>query len=149
MKEYFCTVCGVVGGTIAAAFGGWDAALATLVICMALDYVTGLIVAAVFHNSPKTPTGGLESRAGFKGLFRKGMMLAVVLVACRLDLVMGSTFIRDGVIIAFVANEVLSIVENAGLMGVPIPSVITSAIEVLRHRSEEHVDEDHSGDSPA
>lgn len=149
MKEYICTVCGVIGGGIAAAFGGWDAAIMTLVICMALDYITGLLVAAVFHNSPKTPSGGLESRAGYKGLIRKGMMLAVVLVACRLDLVMGSTFIRDGVIIAFVANEVLSIVENAGLMGVPIPSVIKSAIEVLRHRSEEHADEDHSGDPAA
>lgn len=146
MKEYFCTVCGIVGGGIAAAFGGWDAALATLVICMAMDYATGLVVAAVFHNSPKTPSGGLESRAGYKGLIRKGMMLAVVLVACRLDLVMGSTFIRDGVIIAFIANEVLSIVENAGLMGVPIPGVIKSAIEVLRHRSEEHIDDDHSVD---
>lgn len=146
MKEYFCTVCGIVGGGIAAAFGGWDAALATLVICMAMDYVTGLVVAAVFHNSPKTPSGGLESRAGYKGLIRKGMMLAVVLVACRLDLVMGSTFIRDGVIIAFIANEALSIVENAGLMGVPIPGVIKSAIEVLRHRSEEHIDDDHSVD---
>lgn len=148
MREFICTVCGVVGGGVAAAFGGWDAAITTLVICMALDYITGLIVAAVFHNSPKTQNGGLESRAGFKGLFRKGMMLAVVLVACRLDIVMGSTFIRDGVIIAFIANEVLSIVENAGLMGVPIPSVITSAIEVLRHRSEEHMEEDQSDDTP-
>ena len=60
----------------------------------------------------------------------------MVLVACRLDLVMGSNFIRDAVVIAFIANETISIIENAGLMGVPIPGVITRAIEVLKKKSE-------------
>ena len=125
---------GVVGGFIASLFGGWDAALMTLVIFMGIDYVTGLIVAGVFHNSEKTANGALESRAGWKGLCRKGVTLLVVLVACRLDLVMGSNFIRDAVVIAFIANETISIIENAGLMGIPIPSAIMKAIDILKNK---------------
>lgn len=78
----------------------------------------------------------MESRAGWKGLCRKGVTLLVVLVACRLDLVIGSSFIRDAAVIAFIANETISIIENCGLMGIPIPSVITRAIEVLKNKAE-------------
>lgn len=116
MKNGICTIVGVVGSFIASLFGGWDTALVTLMIFMAVDYITGLVVAGVFHKSPKTDGGTLESRAGWKGLCRKGMTLLVVLVACRLDLIMGSNFIRDATIIAFIANETISIIENAGLM---------------------------------
>jgi len=137
MKEGICTGIGIIGGAIASLFGGWDAALITLVIFMAIDYVTGLIVAGVFHNSRKTESGALESRAGFKGLCRKGVTLLIVLVACRLDTMINSNFIRDAVVIAFVANESISIIENAGLMGVPIPTVLVKAIEVLRRKSDE------------
>lgn len=127
---------GVVGSFVASLFGGWDAALMTLVIFMGIDYVTGLIVAGVFHNSEKTANGALESRAGWKGLCRKGVTLLVVLVACRLDLVMGSNFIRDAVVIAFIANETISIIENAGLMGIPIPAAIMRAVEILKNKAE-------------
>lgn len=136
MKDGLCTAIGVVGSTIASFFGGFDAALITLLIFMGVDYATGLIVAGVFHKSEKTENGALESRAGWKGLCRKGVSLLVVLVACRLDMIMGSNFIRDATVIAFIANETISIIENAGLMGVPIPSVITKAIEVLKKKSE-------------
>ncbi|MCI9484649.1 MAG: phage holin family protein [Clostridiaceae bacterium] len=136
MKESICTGIGVVGGFVASLFGGWDAALITLMIFMGIDYLTGLIVAGVFHNSEKTENGTLESRAGWKGLCRKGVTLLIVLVACRLDLVMGSNFIRDAVVIAFIANETLSIIENAGLMGVPIPAMIVKAVEVLKKKAE-------------
>ena len=136
MKEGLCAITGVVGGFIASLFGGWDAGLTTLIIFMGIDYLTGLIVAGVFHKSSKTETGALESRAGWKGLCRKGMTLLVVLVACRLDLMIGSNFIRDAAVIAFVVNESISIIENAGLMGVPIPKAIIKGIEVLKQRSE-------------
>jgi toxin secretion/phage lysis holin len=142
MKEGICTVIGVIGSSIAALFGGWDAALVTLIIFMGIDYFTGLIVAGVFHNSTKTENGALESKAGWKGLCRKGVTLLIVLVACRLDLVMGSNFIRDAVVIAFIANETISIIENAGLMGVPIPSVIVKAIDVLTKNAESESEDD-------
>lgn len=127
---------GVVGGFVAMAFGGWSDALITLIVFMALDYVTGLIVAGIFKKSKKSENGALESRAGFKGLCRKGVALMIVLVAVRLDIVMHTTYIKDAVIIAFVANESISIIENAGLMGIPIPSVIAKAIDVLKNESE-------------
>ena len=96
----------------------------------------GLVVAGVFHKSGKSETGALESRAGWKGICRKGVTLLIVLIACRLDLVMGSNYIRDAVVIAFILNETISIIENAGLMGIPIPAVITKAVDVLRSRPE-------------
>lgn len=137
MKMKLLTLIGITGSWIASLFGGWDAALITLIIFMGIDYVTGLIVAGVFKASEKTQSGALESSAGWKGLCRKGVTLLVVLVACRLDLVMGSSFIRDAVVIAFIANETISIVENAGLMGVPIPGVVKKAIEVLKSKAEQ------------
>lgn len=137
MKNGLCTVIGTVGGFVASLFGGWDTALATLLIFMAVDYVTGLIVAGVFHKSQKTENGALESRAGWKGLCRKGTSLLVVLVAYRLDLVIGSNFVKDATIIAFIANETISIIENAGLMGAPIPAVIVKAIDVLKQKADD------------
>ncbi len=148
IKDSMVTAVGVAGSFFAGLFGGWDTGLITLVIFMALDYLTGLIVAGVFHNSEKTEKGTLESRAGWKGLCRKGVTLLIVLVACRLDMVIGSTFIRDAVVIAFVANETISIIENAGLMGIPIPSAITKAIEVLKNKAdEEEEDKSHGSKS--
>jgi toxin secretion/phage lysis holin len=136
MKASIMTMIGLIGSFFASLFGGWDAALVTLMLFMGIDYITGLIVAGVFHNSKKTKDGSLESRAGWKGLCRKGVTLLIVLIGCRLDLIMDTTFIRDGVVIAFIANETISIVENAGLMGIPIPPVITNAIEVLKKKKE-------------
>lgn len=136
MKEGICTGIGVVGSLIASAFGGWDAALITLMLFMAIDYISGLLVAGVFHNSKKTETGTLESRAGWKGLCRKGMTLLFVLIAYRLDLAIGVDYIRNAVIIGFMANELISIVENAGLMGLPLPAVISKAIDILTKQAE-------------
>lgn len=134
-KNILISIVGIIGSAIASAFGGWTTGLTTLVIFMAIDYVTGLIVAGVFHKSTKTETGTLESRAGFKGLCRKGAMLLIVLVACRLDLTLSTTYIKDAVIIAFIANETISIIENAGLMGVPMNDTLKNAIDVLQKKS--------------
>lgn len=136
MKRIVCTTIGAVGSGIAALFGGWDTGLVSLLIFMALDYVSGLVVAGVFHKSNKTDTGSLESKAGWKGLCRKCMTLVFVLVAYRLDLIIGTNYIKNAVIIAFIANELISLVENAGLMGVPLPAVITKAIDILQKKSE-------------
>lgn len=137
MKTGILTAIGVVGGVITSIFGGWDTAMVTLLIFMGLDYITGLIVAGVFHKSSKSENGALESRAGWKGLCRKGITLVIVIIAYRLDLVVGSDFIRDAVIITFIANETISIVENAGLMGIPIPAVITKAIDILNTKAQD------------
>lgn len=137
MKASILTATGVAGSLITGAFGGWDKGLITLVIFMAIDYVTGLMVAGVFKKSKKSENGALESRAGFKGLCKKCMVLLFILIAHRLDLMLGANYIRDAVIIAFIANETVSVVENAGLMGVPIPAIITKAIDVLNKKGNE------------
>ena len=128
-----CT--GVLGAFITNFFGGWSAAMTTLLLFMAVDYISGLIVAGVFKNSTKTETGALESRAGFKGLCRKGMILIIVMVAYRIDLLIGTDYVRDAVVIAFCTNELISIVENAGLMGIPLPTVITKAVDILTQKA--------------
>lgn len=141
-KALFCAAVGSVGGAVAWMFGGWDAALITLLVCMGIDYVTGLIVAGVFHKSKKSANGGLESKAGFKGLLRKIMVLMTVVVAGCADRLLGSTYLRDAVVIAFCANEILSVLENAGLMGVPIPKALARAIDVLQNKMEGEVKND-------
>ncbi len=129
-------ILGAAGAFISSLFGGWDSALTTLVIFMAIDFFSGMIVAGIFKKSNKSGTGALESRAGWKGLSRKGMTLLVVLIAVRLDIAVGTNFIKDAVVIGYIANETLSIVENAGLMGLPIPEVVRRAIEILKKSSE-------------
>ena len=135
-KTVLCTIIGAVGSFISWAFGGWDTSLQTLVIFMAIDYATGLIVAGVFHKSTKTDTGALKSEAGWKGLCKKGMTLVVVLIACRLDILLEINYIRDAVCIAYIANELISITENAGLMGVPVPKPIIDAIDILKKKKD-------------
>ena len=134
MKESICTVLGMVGAAIAGAFGGWDAALTALTVCMAADYISGTIVALVFHNSNKSESGAYNSSYGLKGLCRKGLMLLFVLVAVQLDRLLGADYIRDTVCIGFCSNEVLSIVENLGLAGVPMPDAVVKALEQLQKK---------------
>jgi toxin secretion/phage lysis holin len=129
-------VIGFLGGAISSLLGGFDLALQTLIIFMAIDYATGLIVAGVFKRSGKSENGALESRAGWKGLCKKGMTLLIVLVATQLDRLTGTQFIRDAVVIGYIANEAISILENAGLMGIPIGKPLMNAIDVLKGKGE-------------
>lgn len=136
IKQIVCGSIGFVGSIIASFFGGWDASIKTLILFMITDYISGLIVAAVFKTSKKTETGALESGACWKGIFRKIMTLILVAVAYRLDLLIGASYIRDTVTIAFIASEGISILENAGLMGLPISDVLMNAIDVLKEKVE-------------
>lgn len=135
-KSSILALIGVGGAAVVEVLGGWDMLLSTLCIFMVLDYITGLIVGGVFHNSPKTSNGGLESKASYKGLFRKFGVLILVLVATQLDNIVGGEMIRNTIIIAFIVNESLSLIENIGLMGVPIPKKLTQAIELLQKGKE-------------
>ena len=128
-------IIGAIGAVFSTAWGGWTTGMSTLLIFMGIDYLTGLIVAGVFKKSTKSESGALESRAGWKGLCRKGMTLLFVLIAYRLDLMIGTNYIRDAVVITFAINEVLSIAENAALMGLPLPAVIVKALDVLKQKA--------------
>lgn len=135
MKNVVCTIAGAVGAFVGAALGGWDSAILTLAAFMAIDYVTGFVVAAVFHKSKKTDSGGLKSHEGWKGLCKKCTVFLLVVVANLLDAQTGMTCIRDGVCAAFIVNETVSILENAALMGIPIPEIITNALDVLTEKA--------------
>ena len=135
-KAAVMTGAALIGGTIGQVFGGMYAALITLLIFMAVDYLSGLVVAGVFQASDKTESGSLSSIACWQGLLKKGMTLVIVLVAARLDIVLGTAFVRDAVVIAYIVNETISIIENAGLMGLPVPDAIMSAIEQLQGKEQ-------------
>ena len=132
MKDSVCTAMGVVGSAICWAFGGWDAAMIALLVCMCVDYVSGSMVALVFHKSTKTESGAYNSAYGLKGLCKKCLMLLFVLVAVQVDRVLGADYVRDAVCIGFCANEILSIIENLGLAGIPMPEGIIKALEQLQ-----------------
>ena len=134
MKETFCTLFGLLGSALCWAFGGWDAALTALVICMSVDYISGSLVALVFHNSRKSETGSYNSAYGLKGLCKKCLMLLFVIVAVQADRLVGGDFVRDAVCIGFCTNEILSIVENLGLAGIPMPQAVVNALEQLQEK---------------
>lgn len=135
-KDVLSTVGGLFGGVIAMTFGGWSEGLTTLLILMIVDYLSGLVVAGLFRASPKTETGGLGSRAGWKGLARKVATLLIVMVAYRIDVALGINYLMNAAVIGFILNELISLVENAGLMGIPMPKAITKAIDILTTKAD-------------
>ncbi len=141
IKGAVCTALGTFGSAIAYLFGGWGEDLITLVILMATDCIMGVIVAGIFKKSGKSVSGTIESKAGWKGLFRKGVTLLIVLIAHRVDLALGVDFVRTATVIGYIVNESISIVENAGLMGIPIPQKLRQAIEILRNNSNDRNEE--------
>lgn len=145
MKNMVLGVLAMVGSAMAQALGGWDMALKVLIGFMALDYITGWLVAAVWHKSSKSETGTLASNAGFKGLIKKCMILALVWMAAMLDRVTGSDFVRTAVCMFFIANEGLSILENTAIMGVPYPSFVKNMLDAMKKASDsagEHAESD-------
>lgn len=140
MKENICTAVGVIGGFFAALVGGWDSALITLMTFMAVDFITGFVTAAM-GKSKHSVTGKLNSKAGWVGLAKKFCILLMVVVAMRVDILLGTTYIRDATCIGFCVNELLSIVENTSLMGIKYPPAMIKALEVLQKKAG-HTDED-------
>ena len=137
MKEKLCILSGALGGGLAFLFGPWTSDLGALTVCMAVDLLSGIAVALLFHKSKKTPTGAYSSAYGFKGLCKKAMLLSVVAVGHQMDVVLGTGYIRTALCVGFLSNEILSITENAGLMGIPLPNVLIRALDVLKSKEEE------------
>lgn len=139
-----CGTAGISGAILTTLFGGWNSAMTTLVIFMGIDYLTGIICAVVFKKSKKSDTGGLESGAAWKGLCKKCVTLLLVLMAYRLDLEAGTTFIKDAVCIAFITSEGISILENAILMGLIVPKPLRDALDMLKKNDGKGGDSDGS-----
>lgn len=137
MREMFYTIMLSIGSALSYFIGGVDTMFIVLCVFLLVDYISGVIVAVVFKNSTKTETGKLNSTVSFKGLCKKFFVIVLVGVAHLLDIALGTNFIRGGVIVAFISNETISIIENAGLMGIPIPATLRKAIDILQEREDE------------
>ena len=108
---------------------------------MGIDFATGMITGAM-AKSKHSKTGKLNSKAGWYGLAKKGSILMLIIVAVRLDILLNTNYVRDAVCIAFCVNELLSIVENTSLMGIPYPPALKNAIEVLQKQTGRKDDND-------
>ena len=136
MKNGVLAALATAGTFLAHALGGWDAALQVLVSLMAVDYITGVLLAALWQRSNKSETGALDSKAGFRGLCKKGVILLVVWIAALLDNAIGADYVRTAVVLFFIGNEGISLLENIGLMGVPFPSFLKKMLEALRDKGD-------------
>lgn len=140
MKEkIICIISGVAGSCVTLLLGGWTEAMTTLLIFMAIDYITGLAVAFA-GKSDKTADGKPSSKVGFRGIMRKGMMMLMLIVSCRLDLLIETTpFVRDSTCIAFIINETISIFENVGKF-IDIPQVLMDTVERIIGKKSDKAD---------
>ncbi|CAH1230644.1 hypothetical protein PAECIP111891_06708 [Paenibacillus allorhizoplanae] len=126
------TTTGVLGAILTYSFGGWSELLSFFLLAMIVDYVTG-IGASIKEKS------GLSSKVGFIGIFKKFLMAVVVVMAHRMDILLGSNVIMTGSIYFYLANELISITENYGRIGLPLPTQVKQVIQVLKSK----------GDAPA
>lgn len=118
------------GGIVAFLFGGWPLLLQVLLIMTVADYITGMIAGGL--------EGKLKSKIGLIGIARKVFIFVIISLAHQVDMVLGDQhMLRDATTFFYMANELLSIIENGGRMGVPIPAVLKQTIEVLRSKSGE------------
>ena len=131
-KIMICTVLGGIGANLSLIFGEWTESMTTLAIMMGIDYIMGIMIACVFKKSEKSKNGGINSRSAWKGICKKVGTLLLVAVAYRIDVSMKTNFLKDGVCVAFITSEGISIIENARVMGLPIPEVLVNALDGLK-----------------
>jgi toxin secretion/phage lysis holin len=118
-----------IGAVVGFLFGGWSEALMLLLSLVGIDYLTGFLASAA--------EGKLSSRVGFRGIPKKIMIFVMVAVGHLVDTAIGTNHMfRDAAIFFYCANELVSILENAGRMGIPVPERLQQTIDVLRGRSE-------------
>lgn len=137
VKNGILAALAAVGSWVANALGGWDASMQVLVALMVADYLTGVLVAAVWQRSNKSASGALDSKAGFKGILKKCMILLLVWIGVLLDNATGVNYIRMAVVLFFVGNEGISLLENLGLMGVPYPEFLRKSMEALHEQGDQ------------
>lgn len=121
-------------GVILYFIGGFDLFLEALLVCMVIDYAMGLTIAGLYQRSKKSDSGGLDSFVGWMGISKKITSLLFIIVGVELQKMTGVPGIREGIIIALVLNELISIIENAGLIGIPVPNVLIKAIDLLKEK---------------
>lgn len=148
--ENVARICAALVGFVAGLYGGWTESLRVLVIFMVVDYLLGC-ACALAGKSPKTESGHFWSRVAFLGILKKVGIMALVLVAIQLDRAIaaggaaagsGQTMFQTATVFFYIANEGMSIIENAGLLGVPVPKPLRQGLELLRDKSDGDGDDD-------
>lgn len=135
-ENIFKTIVAVGGSMVSFLFGGWSSLLSILLVFVAIDYASGFLAAA--------KEGKLNSEVGLWGIAKKVFVFVIVAAAHMVDLALGDgNLFRDAAIFFYLANELLSIIENAGKLGVPIPTKLKSAVEVLKGKGDNSVRSDH------
>ena len=134
IKNFIDVIIGVVGSIVVSFLGGWDNGIATLFMFMVIDFITGLYIGAILKRSPKSEHGGLTSKASFNGLVKKAMIIIIVGMMYQLDILFGIDYLRNGTILAYCFSEGISIIENAGIIGVPIPDIVKKGIDLLNNK---------------
>lgn len=130
MRHFINNAISVVLTTFVYLVGGIDIAMKSLLIVIVIDYITG-VISAIYNKK-------LNSTIGLKGILKKFSYLIIVSLSVILDRIVGDTgAIRTLVIYFFVANDGISIVENIGKMGVPLPKKLTEVLEQLRNKGDE------------
>jgi len=122
----FNFVCGACGAVITFLFGEWSQLLTLFLLAIVIDYVSGI---AVSIKNGK----GLSSSVGFWGLGKKALMLLVITLGHHMDIVFGTNWIMNGAISFYLANELISITENYGRLGLPLPPKIKNIITSLKN----------------
>ena len=142
MNEKMAVVCGAigaVGSAIAQFLGGWDNAILSLLIFMVVDFGSGLACAIFWNKSEKSDNGALSSKACWQGIVKKIFTILLVVCAHYADVLLGCDYIRNAVVIAFCASELISICENAALMGImpePVKKLFDKIIDVMKTKGD-------------
>ena len=120
---------GLVGAVVAFTFGGWSQLLSIFLVVILIDYITG-VLAAIKDGT------GLNSKIGFWGITRKALMFIVILLAHQMDILLGQDLgvVKSGAIYFYMANELISITENYGRLGLPLPKKVTRIIKILKNK---------------
>lgn len=134
IKIIFCCI----GSLVVNALGGWDIWLASLFTVIVLDIVTG-IIKAILMRSNKSSSGGLNSTSMFKGGVKKVIILILVALGEVIDNILPTeeAFIRTMIVSYYIANESLSILENIGACGIPLPKGLFKVLDALKNEDKE------------
>jgi len=128
MENSFKSLVAVGGAAVSFFFGGWSTLLGVLLAFVVMDYLSGMVAAAI--------EGVLSSSVGLRGIARKVFIFGMVAVAHLVDTAIADGHVfRDATIFFYLANELLSIVENSGRIGLPVPDLIRQAVEILKGKS--------------
>ena len=129
-RDIFRYIVAIGGSLVTYLLGGWSALIKILVAFVVIDYVTGVLAAAI--------SGKLNSNIGLKGIAKKVFIFVIVACGHLVDNAMGSQdIVRDAAIYFYIANELLSILENAGEIGLPVPDMLKNAIERLKGKEQD------------